>query len=112
MKTSPMLPLLVNARDVATLLGISRSQVFELRKAGYLPLPVELDGSVRWRVRELEDWLLAGCPMRDDWQWKPTLVVKLPQLLDMLHAEIAELQSQVRDAESRLGSDTATIRSK
>lgn len=61
-------PLLLNAKEAAELCGISRSKLYELHAAGRVPCPVRLDRAVRWRRRELEDWIEAGCPSRAEWE--------------------------------------------
>jgi len=62
--------LAVTARDAATLLGISRAQLYRLHSSGRLgPLPFYLGTKApRWSVAELRDWLAAGCPDRLTWQ--------------------------------------------
>ena len=61
--------LACSAKDAAALLGISRAQLWKLHAAGKLPLPVRLGRKApRWRVDELREWLMAGCPNRQTWQ--------------------------------------------
>jgi predicted DNA-binding transcriptional regulator AlpA len=105
---------LLNARGVAELLSISRTRLFELRKSRYLPSPIELDGSVRWRRSELIDWVRAGCPYAGDWTWRPTLPAKLEQYLSVLREEVLDLQAQIADLEGRKarGENAVTIRAR
>ena len=56
--------LLLPARAVAELLGISTRQVWSLKATGQLPQPLRLRRSVRWRCDKLITWLDAGCDMR------------------------------------------------
>lgn len=64
-------PMLIGAGDVARELGVSIKTVRRLDLARKLPRPVRLGRTVRWRRQELRDWVLAGCPRRDEWTWRP-----------------------------------------
>lgn len=69
-QTDP-LPLLLDARQSAELLGMSRSGFLKLHSQGRIPLPLRLSARVvRWRRLELERWTEAGCPARDRWDAK------------------------------------------
>jgi len=61
-------PLLVTATEAARLLGVSRTTFYRLHSSGRVPLPVNLGRSVRWRSRELDAWVQAGCPARVKWE--------------------------------------------
>lgn len=62
-------PILVDARQAAALLGIGLRTLRTMDAAGRLPAPVRLSpGCVRWRHAELKDWADAGCPDRSTWQ--------------------------------------------
>jgi len=54
--------ILIGAESVARRLGISQRGVWRLRDSGRLPAPVTLGRLVRWRARELSEWVSAGCP--------------------------------------------------
>jgi len=60
-------PYLINAADAAEFLGVSKAQFYRKHKAGLIPLPLRLGGSVRWRVNELKAWVDAGMPNRQTW---------------------------------------------
>lgn len=61
--------LALTAKDAASLLGISRAQLWKLHASGRLPLPVYLGTKApRWRADELREWLVAGAPCRVEWQ--------------------------------------------
>jgi predicted DNA-binding transcriptional regulator AlpA len=67
-KTSPTTEkLLLNAREVAALLGIGESSVWALHAGGKLPLPVKLNRRTLWSAEELRDFVRAGCPNRQKW---------------------------------------------
>lgn len=64
-------PAIIGARGVAKLLSVSERTIWMLHSSGRLPLPIRLPATrcVRWRVDELQAWILAGCPHRDRWTW-------------------------------------------
>ena len=44
-------------------LGVgSTRHVYRLSDAGRMPAPVKLGALVRWRRREILDWINSGCP--------------------------------------------------
>jgi len=62
-------PLLVDDVGVASLLGVSRAHLANLRKRGEFPIgPVNLGRRVLWRVGTVEAWVAAGCPVADCWE--------------------------------------------
>jgi predicted DNA-binding transcriptional regulator AlpA len=66
MKAKPTIkPQLLNAKQLATILSIGRTKVYELKSAGRLPRCIKLDGCVRWRAADIDLWLQSGCPAID-----------------------------------------------
>jgi len=61
--------LLIDAAEVASLLGISVRTVWRLKDRGKLPKPVSLGSLVRWRRTEIDEWIGAGCPPVVKWKW-------------------------------------------
>lgn len=62
-------PLTVTAREAARLLGISERHLWTMLHDGRLgPQPMRFGRAVRWNRAEIEAWLSAGAPSRDDWQ--------------------------------------------
>jgi len=62
-------PMLLDARQAAAQLGVSRSMFWTLHDSGKVPCPVRLSARVvRWRRDELAAWVAAGCPKRSDWE--------------------------------------------
>lgn len=60
--------LLIDAKEVAQLLGIGRSLFYEMHSSGRLgPLPIRLGRAVRWQRSEIQAWVNAGCPGRVKW---------------------------------------------
>lgn len=58
-------PLLINVKEVSTILGISQRSVWRLLIDGKIIEPIRLGGNVRWRKDELLGWIANGCPTRD-----------------------------------------------
>lgn len=61
---------LIGPEELGELLGLTRQQVYKVLAAGRLPAPVPalLGRRLRWRLFEVQAWILAGCPI-DGWQW-------------------------------------------
>jgi excisionase family DNA binding protein len=55
-------PLLIPAKEVARILGISERTVWRHQSSGTIPKPVRIGGNVRWRADEIREWVAAGCP--------------------------------------------------
>lgn len=71
MTPPPSATLLLEVREAAALVGVSRSTFWKLHSSGRVPLPVRLGGRVvRWRREELQAWVSAGCPPRDHWKFE------------------------------------------
>lgn len=62
--------LLLNVKQVATLLGISPSHVYSMGASGQIPPPQKLGGSVRWNRQEIVSWIEAGCPPMNRWEYQ------------------------------------------
>lgn len=63
--------LLLSTEGAAELLGIGRSHFYGLHSSGRLgPLPVKLGRRVLWNRKDLESWVMVGCPARQEWQKK------------------------------------------
>jgi len=61
-------PLLVPASEAAKLLSCGRSLFFEMHATGRLgPLSVAFGRKRLWSRLELDLWVQAGCPGRDQW---------------------------------------------
>lgn len=54
--------LIIRAKVVATLCGVSERTIRRWADTGLLPPPVKLPGVRRWRRAEIEAWVEAGCP--------------------------------------------------
>ncbi len=66
-------PILIDACELARLLGISVRSVHRFRSAGKLPRSVQVCGSskvLRWRRAEVIAWVDAGMPLMKSWETK------------------------------------------
>jgi excisionase family DNA binding protein len=53
---------LLNADEVAAMLGISERTLWRLLSAGKVPKPVRFGRSTRWRLADVNEWIEEGCP--------------------------------------------------
>lgn len=61
--------LLITPPGAARMLSCGRTMLYEMSADGRLgPEPVKFGRKVLYRVRELEDWVTAGCPCRNEWR--------------------------------------------
>ena len=61
-------PLLVTAKQAAAMCGKSLRTWRTWDAAGWIPRPVRIGRSTLWRVDELQEWVAAGCPRREEWE--------------------------------------------
>jgi predicted DNA-binding transcriptional regulator AlpA len=61
-------PLLVKAKTAAAMCGKSLRTWRTWDAAGWIPRPVRIGRSTLWRVDELREWIVAGCPRRAEWE--------------------------------------------
>ena len=61
-------PLVISAKELAAMLGVSIRQVWRLNETGRLPKPIRLGGSVKWLRKEIEAFIEAGAPEREVWE--------------------------------------------
>ena len=62
-------PLLVDAREAARLIGISRTLLYGLVSSARAPAGCRLGRCRRWSVKELSAWTAAGAPPLSRWTW-------------------------------------------
>ncbi len=61
-------PELITFDDLGKLMQVSVRQLYLMEDDGRLgPARVQIGRSVRFRRREVEQWIAAGCPSRDEW---------------------------------------------
>jgi predicted DNA-binding transcriptional regulator AlpA len=63
-------PLLIDTSGVAALLGRSVSSIERDDREGRIPALIRIGRHKRWRSREIEAWINAGCPLRAEWKFK------------------------------------------
>jgi predicted DNA-binding transcriptional regulator AlpA len=61
-------PLLLTARQAASMCGKSLRTWRTWDAAGWIPQPVRIGRSTLWRADELREWVTAGCPRRAEWE--------------------------------------------
>jgi predicted DNA-binding transcriptional regulator AlpA len=65
---------MIDAKTTAKWAGFCVSSLYKLAGSGLFPPPLHIGRSVRWNVRELEEWKDAGCPPVD--KFKPARAAK------------------------------------
>lgn len=92
---SPARRGLLRAPDAAAWLSIGRSAFYKAVKSGIIPAPVTVEKINLWRTGELIDWIAAGCPPAVEWRWRPSLVVKLEDAIELRSKQIVELSQDL-----------------
>lgn len=57
---------LINAHELANILGISQRTIWRLIANGKLIQPIRIGTSVRWRLEQVNQWIENGCPSDED----------------------------------------------
>lgn len=60
--------LLLSASQAASLCGVSVRQWWRLDSMGKVPTHIRIGNTKRWRRIELQKWINAGCPSREEWE--------------------------------------------
>lgn len=58
----------LDAKALASILSLSKRQVFRLNRFAAIPRPIRIGGSVRWVAQEIYAWIQSGCPDRQTWE--------------------------------------------
>ena len=53
--------LLLTLNEVSEAVGFSVTKINSLMRAGRFPMSVRIDGNVRWRTRDIQDWVNNLC---------------------------------------------------
>lgn len=94
---------LVGALELGAMLGCRREKVYALNREGKLPACVRLaDGPQKWRRREILDWIDAGMPDPDRFDWRPIIRMNLEQMIKHLHRELLALEDEIAAKRSEL----------
>lgn len=67
-KSQPEEPILITAKQVANLVGMSCRNWWRKVSSGLTPKSIKIGHSVRWNRQEIEEWIKAGCPCRHEWE--------------------------------------------
>jgi len=59
---------LLTAKELGTLLNLSKRQIFRLNSCGKMPAPIRIGGSVRWANSTIQSWIDMGCPDRQTFE--------------------------------------------
>jgi predicted DNA-binding transcriptional regulator AlpA len=58
--------LCTGAKGFGLMVNLSKRQIFRLNSTGKIPAPIKIGGSVRWKISDIEQWIIWGCPNRQD----------------------------------------------
>ena len=58
-------PELVTTQQLAELLNVGARSVWRWSRSGRIPAPVRIGNAVRFKWREIEEWIRVGCPPVD-----------------------------------------------
>jgi excisionase family DNA binding protein len=94
-----MRPLLVDAKGAARLLGIGRTTLYELMKAGAIA-PVRIGRCVRFPVAELERFVAGGCTVDADTRPRPKAVTATTRRRAPRRAALREVTPRLFDPAS------------
>lgn len=61
--------LLIDSVQASKLLKVSPRTLFTMYTTGQMPQPIRIGKVVRWGYEELQAWVNAGCPEKDQWNW-------------------------------------------
>jgi len=59
---------LLTAKELGTMLNLSKRQIFRLNSCGKMPAPIRIGGSVRWANSTIQSWISLGCPDRQTFE--------------------------------------------
>ncbi len=62
---------LLKTLEVAALCGVAPRTVARWRDMGFMPLPLKLCKTVRWRESDISEWVTTGCPDCRKTGWQP-----------------------------------------
>ena len=59
---SSMKENLLTVKEIASCLKMSTRAIWNYRDMGFMPAPIKLRGTVRWREKDIVSWIESGCP--------------------------------------------------
>lgn len=63
-------PFAISAKELAGRMEVSLRHVRRMDSSGQLPRPIKLGKCVRWSVEEINNWIDAGTPNREEWEMR------------------------------------------
>lgn len=88
---------------LAELFGLNARTIRQLDHDGKLPSPLRFcDRSVKWRGREVCDWILAGAPERENWHWQPAILPNLDSMITERTGHVLELNRTIAQKQQQL----------
>ncbi|MBL8822294.1 MAG: AlpA family phage regulatory protein [Planctomycetia bacterium] len=54
--------VLITVDEVAAMLSLSKRTIWRILSHGEMPEPIRLGKNVRWRLYEVQQWIVQGCP--------------------------------------------------
>ena len=76
---TPRPAVLIDAKAVGVMLGVTEATVRKYDREGMLPRSVEVGGERKWHRKEIKHWIGQGCPSREAWEASPSSTC-VPQL--------------------------------
>ena len=67
--------VLLTSSQTAKIIGVTLRTWYVYDQLGKVPKPVRIGRKLFWHKDELYAWIYAGCPKRDDWNYKPKKTV-------------------------------------
>ena len=52
---------LLNTRELGDILNVSKRTIYRLNSSGKIPSPIRINGAVRWRESDIEQWIQLDC---------------------------------------------------
>lgn len=81
----------------AAMLGIGRATWLQLNRRELTPAPIKVGTiAVRtWRAAEVSGWVLAGCPQRSLWTWKPAVPAAYDKVIERKRRELESIENEL-----------------
>ena len=70
-QSDPTRAMLIDAKAVGTMLGVTEATVRRRDREEEIPRPVVIDGQLRWHRQDIRRWINQGLPPRAAWEASP-----------------------------------------
>lgn len=74
---APVKPALFVLAELARYLNRSNTSIYRDLELGRIPAPVKIGGRQMWRRAEIDAWLEAGAPSRNEWETRRAVSVSV-----------------------------------